>query len=67
MLSTSSAGDVLHKRWAGMEEGRRAENGHLCKTPQNRKGHIFSKTEAFRKGIGDRHIGEISKVGKRGW
>lgn len=67
MLSTSSAGDVPHKRWAWMEEGRGEESGNLCKTQENRQGDIFTKTETFRKLIRDRHIREISKVGGRDW
>lgn len=67
MLSSSSAGDLLHKRWAWMEEGRGEESGNLCKTQENRQGDIFIKMETFRKLIRDRHIREISKVGERGW
>ncbi|CAF95477.1 unnamed protein product, partial [Tetraodon nigroviridis] len=59
--------DVLHKRWAWMEEGRGEESGNLCKTQENRQGDIFTKTETFRKLIRDRHIREISKVGEKGW
>lgn len=67
MLSTSSAGDVLHRRGAWMEEGHGEENSNLCKTQENRQGDIFTKTEMFRKLIRDRHIREISKVGEKGW
>lgn len=67
MLSTSSAGEVLHRRWAWMEEGRGEENGNLCKTQENRQADIFTKTEMLRKLTRDRHIREISKVGERGW
>lgn len=67
MLSTSSAGDVLHRHGAWMEEGHSKENSNLCKTQENRQGDIFTKTETFRKLIRDRHIREISKVGEKGW
>lgn len=49
MLSTSSAGDVLHKRWAWTEEGHGEENSHLCKAQEKRQGDIFTNTETWRK------------------